>query len=241
MKTVFVAGILIFCAIGQSSSEPPTLLRVIRSVARPGLEANVIQPYVNAKAPVMVFGMTAITGMPETWLVEAHDSFASIEDLDKTLGAVVPGGAASVMATGPDDLLTPSRAMIAIYRPEWSYRPQEALQLVSKATYYHVSIYRSLSGADADFAEVNRERRAGLASVNLDRPDIAYEVIGGAPSGTYLVLAPLTSLRTLDDGIAARSVRGGGGGGAAAAKAGVTREHLLFHVEPRMGYVPEAQ
>src|SRR5258708_38507061 len=101
MKTVFVAGILTICAAGQSSSEPPTLLRVIRTVSRPGMEANTIQPYVRAKAPVMVFGMTAITGMPETWLVEAHDSVASIEDLGKTLGAGVPGGAASGVATGP--------------------------------------------------------------------------------------------------------------------------------------------
>src|SRR5258707_15768163 len=95
MKTVVVAGILILCAAAQSSSEPPTLLCVIRSLSRPGGEANAIQPYVHAKAAVQVIGMTAIAGMPESWLVEAHDSFASIEDLDKNIGAVMAGGAAS--------------------------------------------------------------------------------------------------------------------------------------------------
>ncbi len=242
-KTVLVAGILTFCAAAQSPSEPPTLLRVIRSLSRPGAEANVIQPYVHAKAAVQVIGMTAIAGMPEAWLVEAHDSFASIEDLDKTLGAVIAGGAASVMASGPDDLLTPSRTLIAIYRPEWSYRPEEALKIVARATYFHVSIYRSLSGANADFAELNRERRSGLESVNLDRPDMVCEVISGAPAGTYLVLAPLMSLRTLDDGIAVRTVHSPdpARGGKKAAETDVTREHLLFRVEPRMTYVPQAQ
>jgi hypothetical protein len=239
MKAVLIAGLTIVSAAAQSSSEPATLLRVIRTVSRPGLEAAAVQPYVNSKAAVTVFGMTALAGAPETWLVEAHDSFASIEDLDRTLVRVVPGGAASVMVAGPDDLLTPSRTLIAIYRPEWSYRPQEALPMILKATYFHVSIYRSLT--DADFAEVTRGRRTGMERVNLDRPDIAYEVISGAPSGTYLVFAPLASLRTLDDGIAARAAHRESGGSGAAAKAGVTREHLLFHVEPRMSYVGVSQ
>src|SRR5450759_1433558 len=117
MKAVLIAGLSIFCAAAQSSSEPATLLRVIRSVSRPGLEAAAVQPYVNAKAAVTVFGMTALAGAPETWLVEAHDSFASIEDLDRTLVRVVPGGAASVMAAGPDDLLTPSRTCLLYTSP----------------------------------------------------------------------------------------------------------------------------
>src|SRR5260370_692454 len=137
MKTVLVVGIITVCAAAQSPSEPPTLLRVIRSLARPGAEANAVQPYVHAKAAVQVIGMTAIAGMP----------------------------------------------------------------------------------------------------------DIGYEVISGAPAGTYLVLAPLTSLRTLDDGIAVRTVRSPdpARGGKKAAETGVTREHLLFRVEPRMTYTPEAQ
>src|SRR5258707_15776104 len=119
MKTVVVAGILILCAAAQSSSEPPALLRVIRSLSRPGAEANAVQPYVHAKAAVQVIGMTAIAGMPEAWLVEAHDSFASIEDLDRTLGAVMAGGGAGGMTSGPGGLPTPPRGAIALFWPGW--------------------------------------------------------------------------------------------------------------------------
>ena len=42
-------------------------------------------------------------------------------------------------------------------------------------------------------------RRASLDSVNLDRPDIAYDVISGAPSGPYIFLAPIVTLRTMDE------------------------------------------
>ena len=42
-------------------------------------------------AAVNVIGMTSVTGLPETWLVEAHYSFASVEDLDQRISAAVAG------------------------------------------------------------------------------------------------------------------------------------------------------
>lgn len=63
--------------------------------------------------------MTAVTGAPETWLVELHQGLAGIEDLDKQLSAVAPmrGG---VTDTFEDDLVPPSRTTILTYNPEWS-------------------------------------------------------------------------------------------------------------------------
>jgi len=65
--------------------------------------------------------MTAMTGLPETWLLEAHQSFASIEDLDRGLTAFAPL-LPTADSAGPfqDDVLAPSRTMIATYRPGWS-------------------------------------------------------------------------------------------------------------------------
>lgn len=67
----------------------------------------------------------------------------------------------------------------------------------------------------------------------------------GAASGTYVFLAPLTSLRTIDDGLARGRVGAepATGPGEKASKivatTEITRENLLFRIEPRIGYVSD--
>jgi hypothetical protein len=102
------------------------------------------------------------------------------------------------------------------------------------------------TGTEAEFAELVKLRRLNLDSVNLDRPDIAYQVVSGAPSGTYVFLAPLTSLRTMDDAVAslplyAETLARSEAKSAAkiSAQAELSREHLLFRVEPRISYVSD--
>ncbi len=70
-----------------------------------------MRPYADAKAVVDVLGMVSITGEPEAWQIESHQSFASIEDLDKAVGAAAPSQEASrtlialpAGATGPTRL-----------------------------------------------------------------------------------------------------------------------------------------
>src|ERR1051326_4707292 len=127
-----------------------------------------------------------------------HDSFGSIEDLDKILGdSPIAGREAMVPAS--DDVLPPARTMIARYRPNLSYRPDQAIQDLAKARYVDVIIYRIPPGTESDFSNALKAREFSRDSANVDRPDMAYEVISGAPSGTYMVLAPFATLRSLDD------------------------------------------
>ena len=115
-----------------------------------------------------------------------------------------------------------------------------------RARYFHVTIYRIRPGFDTDLGELVKLRRAGADSVNLDRPDLAYQVISGAPSGTFIFLAPLTSLKTMDEGVAGTPVYAEGIAAASAkaeskvsAEAEISREHVLFRVEPRVSYVSD--
>ena len=89
-------------------------------------------------------------------------------------------------------------------------------------------------------------RRIGADSVNLDRPDLAYQVVSGAPSGTFIFLAPLTSLKTMDEGVAETPVYAEAIAAARAKTANkvsadgeISREHMLFRVEPRLSYVTD--
>src|ERR1019366_6427728 len=119
MKTILFGGILAFSAAAQAPTEPPPILQLIR---RPGSVIAPIRPYADARAAVDVLGMVSITGLPEAWQIESHQSFASIEDLDKAVGPIAPAGTfAGSSDPSQEDPLALSRTLIAFYRPGWSY------------------------------------------------------------------------------------------------------------------------
>lgn len=242
MKPILVLAVFAGCAAAQGPTDVPPILQIIR---KPGTGASgTIRPYRGAKAAVDVVGMTAITGLPETWGIELHQTFAEIEDLDRALAASAPRGSV-YPEQSQDDLLAPARTMILLYQPGWSYRPQDAIRRFPRARYFHISIYRMRAGGDGELGELMRLRRHQMDSVNLDRPDLVYRVISGAPSGTYIILAPLISLRPLDDGVAKLPVFAEPLAAAEATSAKnaafqeLSREHLLLRVEPSQSYVSE--
>lgn len=240
MKPTLLAGILAFCAAAQTPTEPPLLIQLIRT---PGTDARAVRPYPDAGAAVNVFGMTSITGGPEIWQIETHDSFGGIEALDRAISSVTP--ASDRRDRSQDDVLAPSRTLIALYREDWSFRPDVAIKMFPRARYLYVSIHRIRPGAELNYAELVRIRRLSLDRINLEMPDIAYQVISGAPSGTYVFLAPLTSLRTIDDGLARGRVGAEPATGHGektsqiVAATEIMRENLLFRIEPRISYVSD--
>jgi hypothetical protein len=226
------------------TSDPPPELQIVR---KPGTAGASMRPYAGVQAQVNVLGMRSITGTPETWLIEAHYSFASIEDLDRRLAAAAPVRTSGEgIDTLQEDVLAPARIMIATYRPNLSFRPIEAIKLLAKARYFQISVFRIRPGTDAEFGEVMRLRRATADAVNLDRPDLAYQVMSGAPGGTYLFLSPIATLRSMDEGVNPVPVYAEGiaaarqkDGKQIASEVEVGREHLLFRVEPKISYVAD--
>ena len=154
---------------------------------------------------------------------------------DKSLSH--PFGAMAQADQPSADILAGSRSLIAVFRQSFSYRSEQAMQTLRKARYCQVSIYQVYPGSEPDFAELVKSRRIAFDSVNLDRPDLSYSVLSGAASGTYVFLAPLASLKMLDEtpakayaeNIAAQASKTGG----------LTREHLLFRIEPSLSWVSE--
>jgi hypothetical protein len=229
-------------AAAQSLTDPPTIVQLVR---KPGTGGASLKPYAAAGATVNVLGMAAVTGLPETWLVECHYSFASVEEMDQRMAAAAPvRPSADASDPAQDDVLAPSRTMLGLYRPNWSYRPDQAIRAFPRARYFQVSIFRIRPGTEADFSELIRLRRATADVINLDRPELAYQVISGAPSGTIVFLSPIQTLRNFDDGVNPIPVYAEGlaaakakDSGKLAADSEISREHLIFRVEPRISYV----
>ena len=211
---------------------------MVQLIRRAGIQFDSITAYTQARAAVNVLGMTSVTGPPETWLIEAHDSFGSIEAVHEAVhSALLDTGVGDPSNFLSGDVLAQSRTLIGVYRPWCSYRPDQAARLLSRTRYFSVTLYRIRSGADSEFLELLKARKDFFDSVNLDRPEIAYQVISGAPSTTYLLLTPLTSLKTLDESLG-KSVRAEPGH-----KSGspieLSRSQLLFQVQPRISYVSD--
>lgn len=190
MKIILLAALAVCAAAAQSLTEPPPLLRLHRHVG-----AASVRPYADARVPVNVVGMVAMTGPSETWLIEVHDSFAGIEDVDKSIRPLAAFGAMDEGDQPSGGVLAGSRSLIAVYRADFSYRPEQATQALRKARYCQVSVYRVHPGSEPEFADLVKSRRIAFDSINLDRPDIGYYVLSGAASGTYLFLAPLDTSR----------------------------------------------
>ena len=177
IRNAVVLASLAVSIFAQSATQPAPLIRIVRNPAAP--ESDPIRGYADARAQVNVLGVNSLTGSAESWLIEAHESFASIEAVTVALA-----NTRQAQTAVPPDSLPLSTSTIAIYRASLSYDPDEAVATVPRARYLNVSVYRVRSGADLEFVELIRVRRKGLAAANMDRPVIAYQVVSGAPSGT---------------------------------------------------------
>jgi hypothetical protein len=229
VRPLLLACVIVSCAVPVALAQPPALVRVVRQGA--------IQPYVAGQARVNVVAMSAVAGPGEHWLLELHDSFTSIEAADQALNSV-PAPA----PLEPDTFVAGARSLIATYRPGLSYRPDEGIRMFPKMRYLDVTLLRIKPGNEPDLAKLLRLRSVSLDSINMDRPEIVYRVISGAPEGTYLVFAPMASLRALDNGRAVAPDYAEAAEDAAkkiAAGIDLLREHFWFHVDPRQSWVSD--
>ena len=137
------------------------------------------------------------------------------------------------------------RAMWAVYRPEMSYRPEKLN--VGKTRAVSIGTYRVKLGHDEDFKAGAKAILDAYAKANIDATLLCYQVIEGAPSGTYMFFSTMESLKTMDEMPARqkalteamgadnyRQLMKGSG------DAFVSIETNLFAVNPRMSYVSKA-
>jgi hypothetical protein len=215
---------LVCCSVfSQGPTVPPPIVRI---VSTPGVSGRPGRSLGCPKAAVEILGLAAATGAPQTWTLEMHPTFGSIEDLDQAVNATPLAG-----------LTNDSRAMIAVLQLGWSYRPDDAVRALPKARYIRVTIHRIRPGAEADFGGLARLHKMTSDRFNSGQPDMFYHVVSGDDSGTYIVLSPLASLRVLDEGPA--DAPADAAAEAKAADIENSREHYLFRVDPGLSCVSE--
>jgi hypothetical protein len=140
------------------------------------------------------------------------------------------------------ELHSAMRDMLAVYRPEMSFNPGVN---ISQMRYFLVTTIRVRPGHDAQYLDYVQK----LVNVARDKAKVnlhvaVFQIISGAPGGTYMTFRPLKSLSELDEGVAlkvraAMSEDQRKDADKAVGDAVMTSESSTYAFEPRMSFVSE--
>jgi hypothetical protein len=258
----FTAAALGLCLAGvaplsaQVSAPPeeshaPRILMVVTEQIKEGREAAHAQaeqawPRIFQKGNVAshYIGMTSESGPSQAWFLEPYDSFGGME---KTRAEIQQSPlAADLEAANVQDgeLRTGSRTWLTVFRGDLSYHAAEAVSSLAKCRHMGVTVLRIKYGHEADLAQLAKLLIDGDEKSNAAQPVMAYQVVSGGPSGTYLLFSPMESLARMDEAparsAAARQAMGDRGQkhfDSLAPEVVQSTESFLFAFNPRMSYV----
>jgi hypothetical protein len=230
---------------------PPNVLFIVTEQIKEGREAahaiaEEAWPRIFRKGNVTshYVGMTSETGPSEAWFLEPYESFAGME---KQRAEIMQSPLAADLEKPnvlDGDLRTGSRNLLTVYRADLSFHPADAVSAMPKCRHMAVTVLHVKYGHDADLVQLAKLIIDGDEKSNADQPVLAYQVVSGGPSGTYLLFAPMDSLARMD-AAPARYAASRQAMGERNQKRFDTLfpevvqsvDNLLFAFEPRMSYV----
>jgi hypothetical protein len=235
----------------QAPPSPPNVLYVVREQVKEGREAaHVIAeeawPRIFRKGNVASYyvGMTSETGPSEAWFLEPYESFGGME---KQRGEILRSPLAADLEKAnvvDGDLRTGSRNLLAVYRGDLSFHPAEAMSAMPKCRHMAVTVLHIKYGHDPDLVQLAKLLIDGDEKSNSNQPLLAYQVVSGGPSGTYLLFSPMVSLASMDTAPARMAASRQAMGernqkrfDTLAPEVVQSVDNLLFAFEPRMSYV----
>jgi hypothetical protein len=195
----------------QEQSGPPPVLVITQEEIKPGsMGAHEKQAvaymalFNRASVDSSRLGLVPVSGDENQILyLEPYGSFADFETAEKKLQETFAASAALQTEldaldrqTGP--MHAAQRRWIAVYRPDLSYRPMGPA-VVGKSRYFGVSTVRVKPGRFADYEEYVKQFNRARDKANLDEPSAVFQVITGAPGGTFVTFGASRSLTEWDD------------------------------------------
>ncbi|HLY19979.1 MAG TPA: hypothetical protein VKR61_22280, partial [Bryobacteraceae bacterium] len=180
----------------------------------------------------------------EAWFLEPYESFGGMEKARADVQSSAIASDLEVANATDGELRTGSRTWLAVFRGELSYHAAEAVSNMAKCRHMSTTILRIKYGHDGNLVQAARLLISGYEKSSSSQPVLAYQVLSGAPAGTYLLFQPMESLARVDEApartAAARQVMGERDRqhfDALAAELVQSSEALLFEFNPRMSYV----
>lgn len=209
LLTIFAAWLGAAGASAQTQPEVPKVLWIYREDAKPGrgsaherAERGFAQYW--AKNKVQPFlGLEAVSGnAAEVMFLSGYDSLAAMEKDYQAFGKAANGAEYEALERQEADVVISVRSMVAVLRPDLSYHPERLMNVLPQSRYFNIQTFRVRLGRDADFAAGGKLFRDAFEKLKRDQPYVMYQVMMGAPEGTYLLFSPIKSLKEIDDDFA---------------------------------------
>ena len=191
-----------FSAMPMSAQPAPVIkidietVKEGRSAAHEKMEAEWSATLRKAGAPMHYYALDSLSGSSQVWFVQPMPSFAVNEEYGRFNANEPLKSSVNTLDSRDGELRTSSRRMWAVYRPDLSYKP-ESLNL-AKTRFVDVATYRIKLGKDEDLAGGAKAIFGAYAKSNVDMCILGYQVTAGAPSGTFLFVTFMDSMKFLD-------------------------------------------
>ncbi|HEX9188188.1 MAG TPA: hypothetical protein VGB87_14005 [Vicinamibacteria bacterium] len=181
----------------------PKFMHVFRETVKPGRaaehakwEAGWPAAFEKAKSPYHYIALQSITGPPEVWYVSplasqaAYGEMVAEEQKDPVLAAELDR-----LAKGDGEFLAEQSALQAAAVPELSHG---AFPAIGKMRYYEISTFRIRPGHRAAWMAATKAYKAAAARSAPGASWRTYDVVAGAPDGTYLIFSSVGSFAEFD-------------------------------------------
>ena len=232
-------------AWAQAPARPPQIIKIIREEVRVGHDASHEKNeagYVRAlsKAGYANYvGMTAVSGPREAWFIEGYPSYAAVEAARVLTDKQPAKSELELLDVKDAESVSGGRNLLAVYQKDLSFMPERG---PGKLHFIAVGIVRVRMGREADYAKLRAMTNAAGSTGGRKGSQLVYRVSSGAPSGTYITLRGLESLKDLDPDSSVRPLPDVMGAAQFAefqkliGEVEVSSEQMIFAVSPAMSY-----
>ena len=181
----------------------PRFLHIFREQVKPGRsaaharwEAGWPAAYEKAKAPYNYVALASLTGPAEVWYVTTLASQAAYGEM---LAGESSNAALSAeldrLQKGDGEFLSDGNALQALAQPELSYGDFPDIALMR---FWEITTWRVRPGHDEGFAAAVKAYMSAVKRAGTPSRWRTYQVVAGAPAGTYLIFSSVASFADFD-------------------------------------------
>ncbi|HXB56984.1 MAG TPA: hypothetical protein VN461_19630 [Vicinamibacteria bacterium] len=214
-RSLPLLGIML-CAAGaaaQEASGPPPVITISREEVKAGrmaanekVAAGFAALANRTSAPSRWIGLVPLTGDENVSLfLSPYGSFAAFEATnnawEQAMGTASAKAEMEQLERQNAEVQNSWRTMLARHRADLSYRPRSAKE-AAQSRYFSINSVRLKPGRAPDYSDYIKALNIAREKANVDVHTAVYQVVGGAPTGTFLTFTTYRSLKEVDDGFA---------------------------------------
>jgi hypothetical protein len=180
----------------------PKFLQIYREDIKPGRaadhakwEAGWPAAFEKAKSKYQYIALESITGPPEAWFVQPLASQAAYGEMEAEGNSPALAPEMERLAKGDAEFLSAQSAIQAVAVPELSYG---AFPDIGKMRYWEITTFRVKPGYYESWVAATKAYKSATARTAPNASWRTYEVVAGAPGGTYLIFSSVGSFADFD-------------------------------------------